>query len=209
MNKLLVPLLIITICFCATGQEIKSTGYRKAPALSIKGDFDGDGITDILRQFVSDSLGNELRHIVDGETWEDTVILYSKYKYYNAFIFNKKPAHIPAYVAVGLYCLINLGNINDIKGDEIAFVPDLSDFSRHNYCFIFTLCDGIWTECFEFSIHEGAFDYTGNTQPIFKNIPEALEFKDGQWKYYDYLEMPYETPEDVGKMLPLKVPDCK
>lgn len=189
-------------------QEIKSIGFREAPTLSINGDFDGDGVIDELKQFVADSLGNELKLIVDGETWEDTVYLYSKYGYYNVFTLNNKITDIPTYISVGLYCLINLGNINNSEGDEIAFVPDLSDFSRMNTCRIFSLCKGEWTELFKFNIHEGVFDYKGDKAPIFKNIPETLKRRKKKWYYYDYIDMDYDGPEEVGKMKEIKVKAC-
>jgi hypothetical protein len=61
---------------------------------------------------------------------------------------------------------------------------------------------------FEFNVHEDAFDYTGNTIPVFTTLPGILEKRKGKWYFYDYLEMDYDNPKDVGKMMPLKVVKC-
>ena len=71
------------------------------------------------------------------------------------------------------------------------------------------MCSSGWKELFSFNIHEGAFDYTDNIPPVFENIPEALEYKNGIWRYYDYLDMDYQTEEEVGHMKPLTLPSCQ
>lgn len=189
-------------------QKSKPNGYRPAPSLTVAGDFDGDGKTDCLMQFVTDSLNSKVDYIIELKDDEPIIFLIDKYGYKNIFTLNGKPTAMPKYIAVGLYCLINLGNINKTKGDEIALVPDLMDESRHNYCYIFSLCHGNWKELFNFSIHEDAFDYYGETQPTFHNIPEALEFKNNEWRFYDYLDMDYKTADEVGQMKKLVVPNC-
>ena len=179
--------------------------------LVLHGDFDGDGQIDALKQFLADSTGKPVFKLpkFPDETWEDVVAFYSRQGYYTAIVLdNNRKDTLKFYNAQGLYCLINLGDRNKDARDEIALVPDLLDFSRHNYCRIYSLCGEKWTELFRFSIHEGAFDYVGDKSPIFGNIPEALEKRGSKWYYHDYLDMEYETEEQVGKMKELPIRRC-
>jgi hypothetical protein len=107
--------------------------------------------------------------------------------------------------AEGLIMCGNLGNINNTKGDEIAIVPNLVDRSRHSYCHIYSLCNGTWQEVFVFNVHEDAFD----EETAQGYIAGALQKHESGWLYHDYLEMDYDNPDDVGKMMPLKVDNCK
>lgn len=200
----------------AIGSENINT---KLQTLIIKGDFNGDGKTESLVQDIADSTGTTVKYLPDtpaeiendttNEGWYKYIEFYSNLKYSTRLrtegittgdlYFNNSQ---------GLCCLINIGNLNNDKGDEIALVIDRLDQSRHNYCNIFTLCNGTWRKVFTFSIHEDAFNYKQDNIKVFKNIPGALEFKNGKWKYYDYMEMPYENIEDIGQMLPIKVASC-
>jgi hypothetical protein len=97
---------------------------------------------------------------------------------------------------------------NDGK-DEIAFVIDHLDYSRVNSCKIYSLCQGKWILLKQFGILEDAFDFTTEKAPIFEKITGFLEKQKGKWVYKDYLQESYDNPEDVGKMLPLKLKKCK
>ena len=216
--KLLVLLLCLLALSCGKNTDTSATG-APAPTLSIAGDFNGDGTTETLIQDIADSTGTAVKYIPEtpaeiendttNEGWYRYIEFYTNLNYRTRLRSEGLKTNVIYFGnSQGLYCLINVGNINTTKGDEIALVPDSLDQSRHNYCKIFTLCNGIWQQVFEFSVHEDAFDYKRGDVAILKNIPEALEFKDGQWKYLDYMDMPYENIEDVGKMLPLKVPGC-
>lgn len=120
-----------------------------------------------------------------------------------------RPADTLAFdYAQGLYCLINVGDLNDDSRDEIALVPDNMDFSRHSYCHIYSFCPSGWKGLFKFSVHEGVFDYTGDRPPVFTNIPEVLEYRDNEWRFYDYMDMEYETAEEVSQMKKLVVTSC-
>jgi len=193
----------------ATKTPTDTLTYSTANTLTITGDFDGDGKQDILNQLLADSTGRPIDKVRDHETWEETVNYYSKQGYYTAVVINHKPADILTFSnSQGLYCLINVGDLNNDKRDEIALVPDSMDFSRHNYCHIYSFCPSGWKDVFSFSVHEDAFDYMGDTLPVFTNIPQALEYRNSEWYFYDYLDMQYKTEEDVGKMLPLIVAPC-
>jgi hypothetical protein len=216
--------LALLLCLLAIGckKNTTSTGNNagtSAPTLTITGDFNGDGTIETLIQDIADSTGTAVKYIPEtpaeiendttNEGWYRYIEFYSNLNYRTRLHTEKlKTDALYFGNSQGLYCLINVGNLNTIKGDEIALVIDRLDQSRSNDCQIFTLCNGVWQQVFAFSVHEDAFDYKRGEVAILKNIPEALEFKDGQWKYMDYMDMPYERIEDVGKMLPLTVPGC-
>ncbi len=196
--------------FSATAQEEAPKGYFTASAFSITGDFDGDGTQDTLNQFIADSTGVKVQYMkeIDTETWDEYVYTFATYGYMTSIALAGKEDNLLSFNrAQGVYCLINVGNINNTKGDEIAIIPDFIDQSRHSYCYIYALCHGHWQRAFTFSVHEDAFDdYDGAPYP---KIPGILEQQNGVWKYYDYLDMDYDNPEDVGHMLPLKARDCE
>jgi hypothetical protein len=178
-----------------------------APApLIITGDFDGDGTQDTLRHFVTDSLGKAVDSIAELSDDDHPITLYDKYGYSGAITFNGKPADIMEGQDIFVYCLINLGDINATKGDEIALVPSNLDTSAMSHCGIYSYCNGSWKSVFGFGVTENAFDYDTSTPKVFTNIPQMLEKHNGQWIYLDYEEI---LNEDNPKMKPLKVADCK
>lgn len=211
----------VLTCYHKTPQQeiANPENYHNPETLSITGDFNCDGTTETLIQDIADSTGTavtripnmpvEIENDTTTEGWDHYVEFYGKLNYRTRLKSNyitNKPLYFGN--SQGLYCLLNVGNVNKNPGDEIALVVDHLDFSRSNSCKIYTLCNGTWVQCFQFYVLEDAFDFTGETQPVFKEIKDALELKNGQWKYYDYLDMPYENPKDVGGMLPLKAEDC-
>lgn len=206
--KKLVTLYILLSLTAAYSQEAPK-GYFAAPGFSITGDFDGDGTQDTLNQFITDSTGVTVQYMkeIDAEAWDDHVYAFAENGYMTSIALAGKEDNLLSFNrAQGVYCLINVGNINNIKGDEIAIIPDFVDQSRHSYCYVYSLCNASWQEVFRFSVHEDAFDdYDGAP---YTKIPGILEPNNGTWMYYDYMEMEYENPEDVGNMLPLKAGDC-
>jgi hypothetical protein len=92
--------------------------------------------------------------------------------------------------------------------DEIALVVDCLDYSRVNSCTIYTLCKNHLKLLKQFQIHEDAFNFNSKKAPVFYEIKEFLERRDGIWIYKDYAQIDYDNPEDVGKMLPLKLGSC-
>lgn len=190
--------------------ETQVNKYKIPDTLSITGDFDGDGKQDTLTQFLVDSIGKPVKRIPDQKTWEETVAYFSKQGYYTVILMNhSKNNTIKFGNAQSLYCLINIGDLNNDKRDEIALVPDLMDFSRANSCRIYSLCSSGWKELFTFNVHEDSFDYTGTEPPAFTNIPGALEYKNNAWYYMDYLEMDYKSAEEVGQMQKLAIGKCQ
>jgi hypothetical protein len=200
----------LLLTFSASAQQETPEGYFTAPTFSITGDFDGDGKQDTLNQFITDSLGNTVQYMkeIDTETWDEYVYTFATYGYMTGIALAGKEDNLLSFNrAQGVYCLANVGNINHTKGDEIAIIPDFVDQSRHSYCYIYALCNGTWQQVFHFSVHEDAFD-DFNGSP-YTTIPGILERQNGVWMYYDYLDMDYQSPEDVGHMLPLKGGDCE
>ena len=209
--KFFAAIIFALLCnFTIRAQKAPPEGYEHAPSLSITGDFDGDSKSDTFSQFVTDSLGNKLNFITALATWDENLSTYDRLNYQNAFTLNNKPTVIDNYIAIGLFCLINLGDINNAKGDEIALVPMLLDYSMLNTCRIYSYCKGKWTEIFSFNINESAFTWSADkSEPVFTTIPDALEKRNNEWRFYDYLDMDYENEEQVGQMKQLKVTDCK
>lgn len=205
----------------AVQTKIPDAGAALIPVnrLTIDGDFNGDGTTETLIQDIADSTGTAVKYMpqepaeiandTTNEGWNKYLEFYSSLNYRTRLrTENLKSDDLYFSNCQGLYCLINVGNLNNSKGDEIALVIDRLDQSRDNDCKIFTLCNGVWQQVFMFSVHEDAFDFVGNTPPVLTSIPKALEYSNNEWRYYDYLEMEYETLEEVGQMKKLVVGKC-
>lgn len=215
-----ILLLLIILASCSKPKkdfqqvhsiEKDTLKYQETQILSITGDFDGDGKQDKISQFIVDSTGKRVDKIIDFQFYDifDVAKYFDKHNLHVQIDLNKKSTKIDAGYSCGLLCLINIGDNNNDKKDEIAIVPDRMDYSRHNYCYIYSLCQNGWNEILSFNVHEDAFDYTGDEPPIFTTIPGALELRNKKWYYLDYLEMDYKTAEEVGQMLPLIIPPCQ
>jgi len=199
--------------------EISTEGieFRKLRKLFVVGDFDGDGIIDTLFQHnyswltkteidsfpYQEDLGVLIRWFDSQES--DLYLILNK--------SNTDTLHFGGGQIFGLYCLINIGDINSDGKDEIALVIDYLDWSNLNSCLIYTLCDNKWTLLKRFNIHEGQFEFYEDETPIdyqsIKEIRGYLEKHNGEWHYLDYLEyMAKETEEDM-EMKPLKLEKCK
>lgn len=111
-------------------------------------------------------------------------------------------------ISKGVYCLINLGDLNADGKDEVALVVDNLDYSRVNACIIYTLCQSKWKKLKQFAIHEDAFNYIGEKQPVFTEIEGFLEKKENQWHYQDYAVHGYDSSGKVGWQK-LEVTDCQ
>jgi hypothetical protein len=196
-------------------EEIK---FEKLHKLFVVGNFDDNGIDTLFLHHYSkltkaeidsfpypnglDDWGDFIKCFYDQEI-ESYVALSKK---------NKDTLHLGS--AIGLHCLINIGDNNFDGKDEIALVVDYLDFSRVNSCKIYTLCNNKWTLLKQFDIHEDAFDYNYlNNElpipPVFSEIKEYLEKHDGKWFYLDYQNDDWDRMEDVGKMKRLKLGKCK
>ena len=199
-------------------QDIKpaqtSLFYKATEHLILTGDFNGDGQRDTLfENTINSQTGLPIDSFPD--PWKhdwDTVVGYAYQHYFDLIlslsIKNTDTLHLG--VATGFLFLMNIGDNNHDKKDEIALVRDGCDFSRVNHCYIYTLCNAKWVELNSFYIHEGAFDSYDDKVPDKNKIEGFFEKKKGRWYYLDYIEdMSFDKEEDVGKLKPLKLKSCK
>lgn len=179
-------------------------------SLSIEGDFDGDGNKEKMVSFVSDSTGKAVNSIPYGEEWSETLdYVFSNGINTKLYIEGRKSDTIKLGTSMGVYCLINLGDINNDKKDEIVFVTDHPDYSSVNTGRIYSLCNGKWSEIKTFGVHEEAFSTENEKKIVFKEIKGFLEQHKGKWLYSDYNDESYTMYPPPEQMKPLTVPFCK
>lgn len=189
------------------------TGFHKLEKLFVVGDFDGDKKADTIYQYNFSKL--KKKEIVFAPDpmktdWDEvSKWFYDQDSDVNLTLNKKNSDILHLGTAQGLYCLINIGDTNKDGNDEIALVIDKCDQSQTNTCKIYSLCEDKWQLLKEFGIHEDAFDFTGTTAPKFTEIKEYLELKKNGWVFRDYNQQEYDSPEEVGKMKPLKIQECK
>lgn len=193
-----------------TDDKIK---LHKLEKLFVVGDFNGDGRQDTIFQHNYSRLTKtEIEYTADPfqNDWDSVVKWFygQEVELYLTSNVSKQDT-LRLGIALGLYCLINIGDNNADGKDEIALVVDYLDYSLLNSCKIYSLCKDIWKNLKLFGIHEGSFDFTTDKPPIFDNIKSHLEKQNGKWFYNDYWKDDYEIQSDVGKMLKLKIDKCK
>lgn len=181
--------------------------YVPAPSLSVTGDFDGDGKPDTLSQFVTDSLGNQLETVLISDDLDEYNSMPYKMGYHSVVTLNGKATPLPV-TDIELLCLINLGNINKTKGDEIAIVELVRDYSASNHCTIYSYCNNRWVPVFSFYVNETVFDYEGDVRPMFTSIPGVLEKQNGRWHYFVWFDESFIDQDGKNIMKPLKVANC-
>lgn len=183
--------------------------YTIPNSLSIEGDFDGDGHKEKMVSFVSDSTGRAVNRIPYGEEWSETLdYVFSNGINTKLYIEGRKSDTIRLGTSMGVYCLINLGDINNDKKDEIVLVGDWPDYSNLNTARVYNICNNKWVQLKTFRINEGiAFDFDGEKRPVFKDIPGFLINHNGKWINSDYDNEDYDGK--IEQMKPLTVPSCK
>nr|WP_199000569.1 hypothetical protein [Flavobacterium sp. ASV13] len=175
----------------ASKETDKKKSFHKLEKLFCIGDFDGDGKRDTIFQHNFSKLKKEeIENAPDPakNEWEDIIKWFTRQDSDVYLAFNKTnqdTLHLGT--AQGLYCLLNIGDINFDNKDEIAFVVDYLDFSNLNSCKIYSLCNGKWVELKQFNINESAFDFA-STKIIPSDIKDYLEKKDNKWFYRDNLQ---------------------
>lgn len=178
----------------------------------VTGDFDGDDKIDTLQyHMVSNSLLSEIDYVPNPfkNDWDSIVGWFSKKDIYSYFSFSKTGNDtLSLGAAPNLYCLINLGDLNNDGKDEIAFVIDYFDYSNLNVCNIYTICNKKWTVLKSINIHEDAFETT-NEDKVFHSIKGYLEYQHGKWYYLDNFENDQRNSKDFGKLFELKLNRCK
>lgn len=223
-RKLYCLLLLACILAVACQHRNKSLGSHNEPKqqrslkmhqlrkLAVTGDFDGDGKTDTLKErLICQQTNQEIDWAPDPfqEDW-DTVAAWFHTRQATLYLTANtiKCDSLQLGVAQGLYCLINIGDNNRDGRDEIALVVDKLDDSRVNHCRIYSLCDRAWRLLKSFSVHEDAFNFYDNREPVFTEIKDFLERRNGRWVYHDYAQIDYDRQEDVGTMQPVNIPKC-
>jgi len=186
--------------------------FNKLEKLFVIGDFDGNGKQDTIFQHnYSKQTKTEIEKSPDPfeNDWDIVEKWFYSQKADLYLTINKpNPDTLHLGTAQGFYCLINIGDTNGDRKDEIALVIDKLDMSRVNSCEIYSLCNEKWTLLKQFGIHEDSFDFSTNKKPIFNVIKGYLEKQNGKWFYKDYLEQSYDNEEEVGKMRQLKLAKC-
>ena len=166
---------------------------------SIKGDFNGDGIEERLKEkLVRKSDHSSLDSFPDGYPyglvgWIDKQDPKCYLKSYSEEVDDLPVADNPMF---GLAYLINMGDLNQDGGDEVAFVIDHADFSNLNSCQIWSFCGGNWNKVFHFGIHEGSLY---SEEDVSKGIPEYLIQRNGVWYYLDYYKQESHYSERTGE----------
>jgi len=125
--------------------------------LEIEGDFDGDGIKEILREkFISLKSGKEINKFYEAE-YEITVDLtYAKDPYAYLLCSNPKidTLMIGSGQVFGLMYLKNEGDLNEDGIDDISYIRDNADWSNLNSCHIASYINNKWQDIFTFPINE-------------------------------------------------------
>ncbi len=185
---------------------------QKLDKLFVVGDFDGDGKQDTIFQ---NNFSKRYQMEIDSiplsleDDWFEMGNWFYRQESEVYLGLNKQGTEdLYLGTAFGLYCLLNIGDINADGKDEIAFVIDLFDESKVNTCVVYTLCHGKWKELKSFGIHESAFEFgIDETKPVFTEIKGFLEKHNGTWMYLDYSEYiasPNEQTEPQLKSLILE-----
>lgn len=225
MSKLFfISTLTIILFACSsaneTSEEISANSQtpgdriflKKFAPLIITGDFDDDKKTDTITQrigskykkIIFDSIVDPNKNHWDiVENWH-----FNRGTELRLTINNPKIKDIQLGTSQGLYCLINIGDNNSDKKDEIALVVDRLDASNLNTCKIFSICNGEWKELKEFGVNEDSFDYTDKNPKVFSEIKNYLEYKDNNWFYKDFQKTEFMNTDTIVKMDKLKLNKC-
>ena len=168
---------------------ITKVSLQKIDRRFVVGNFDGKDLKDtILLHYYSHTYKTEIYEIPmsSDNDWEDIIDWF--YKLYEVEVYLTYQQDTLFLGAVyGLYCLLNIGDVNSDGKDEIAFVVNWLDYSNINSCKIYSMCNSRWKLLKEFTIHESAFELP-NTETVYilPGIKGYLEQTDGSWMYDEY-----------------------
>ena len=151
--KFFTILLLLSIYACNPKKGVAQAGnavvMMPVKTLSVKGDFLGDGYKYTLTGSVTNNSGAAVRKVPDPhETdWDSVISYYNKNNLQVRVAINeiKGIDELVFENAQGLYCLINLGDMNGDKRDDIALVTDYFDYTNISTCVIYTYCNDKWT----------------------------------------------------------------
>lgn len=219
MKKFLYVTLLALCWACSTTAPqkdkmehlVSKLSFYKPDRLKLLGDFDGDGTQDTLIEQVYSSLRHRDLDSVPDPLQNDKDSITSWFDMESLEVLLVSPndtLHLGP--SLGLYCLINVGDHNMDRGDEVAVVLDSLDYSKTNVCSIYALCKGQWMVLHQFSIHEDAFEMM-NDEGLEKytHIKGYLERKEERWCYSDYLSARgIDSTSRNVKWQMLKLPAC-
>lgn len=173
--------LFISINFLA-GQSTPSSFNR----LIAEGDFNGDGKIDKLKEAY-------INQITKGEIFKINFENCNSRDCVDNFFSTNSPRSylIPigindtlflsfgekAYPTFGITGLLNIGNVNEHKGDEIAVVVGWADYSSVTRCQIWTYEHDEWKVIEEFLIHEDQIHDNSNSKTILLKKDKSLNSK--------------------------------
>ncbi len=234
LNLLCIPLLCLVSIFACKAPSERETHQNPtatdsssnevehtAPAyvkkalrsLTVVGDFNGDGTQDTLKSgfYATDGQSYiEEPELPSDLTWDSMIVWFDKQHIQSVVKSTQPKLDTLAFVnSFGLYCLINLGDLNGDKSDELALVNDRLDMTRLNQCYVYSHCSGKWQLMKTFEINEDAFDFIGDEQPAFKLISGYLEPRGKKWFYKDALEEAVDSEAELGQMKELRIERCK
>ena len=226
MNFILLAqrICILLLCFALigcqrdAGNKANHSGNRQVQSslmkfhelrkLSVIGDFDGDGAVDSVFQGIRSGVTRlEIENSPDPfqNEWDSVAQWFYDQNADVYLVMNRNIQDtLRLGVAQGLYCLINVGDLNADGTDEVAFAVDVCDFSNVNSCSIYSICNGRWSKLKSFGINEIAFAYT-DEMPRFTSVKGYLENHKGVWMYSDA----NNDEPDAQTMKRLIVDNCK
>ena len=185
---------------------------KKFDAPTITGDFDGDKKIDTITQHIGSKYKKgDFDSIVDpSKNHWDVVTNWHFNRVTDLYLTlnNSEFENLHLGSSQGLYCLINIGDNNSDKKDEIALVVDRLDVSNLNSCKIFSICNGEWKLLKEFGVNEDSFNYTDKKQKVFSEIKNYLEYKNNNWLYKDYQLTEFMNADTIVQMEKLKLNKC-
>lgn len=185
---------------------------KKFDAPYLIGDFDGDKKIDTITQHIGSKYKKgDFDSIVDpSKNHWDIVTNWHFNRVTDLYLNLNRPEFENLHLgsSQGLYCLINIGDNNSDKKDEIALVVDHLDVSNSNTCKIFSICNGEWKVLKEFGINEESFNYSGKKPKLFSEIKNYLEYKDKNWLYKDYKLTEFTNADTIVQMEKLKLDKC-
>jgi hypothetical protein len=209
MKTITLLLFSIFLLVGATNSAKAKIQFEKLENKSVIGDFNGDKKLDTLFEIhTSKNEKNGITEIPFIDDYDTMVDYYYKNSIQTSLkSSNKKIKNLDLGTSFGVYCLINIGDNNNDKKEELALVIDYCDFSNLNSCRIYSLCNNNWTMIHHFAIHEAAFEYADGETLDPNKIGDYLQKKKGKWFYADAFEV-LESDDSIVKMKPLKIKKC-
>ncbi|MEI7508397.1 MAG: hypothetical protein WCJ62_02925 [Flavobacterium sp.] len=203
--------LFILISFAKKNNSDKVIKVKdeKLESKSIIGDFDGDKKTDTLFEIHTSGNNNKIiTEVPSIDDYDNLVDYYFKNSIRTTLkSSNNKINNLDLGTSFGIYCLINIGDNNNDKKDEIALVIDYCDYSSLKSCVIYSLCNNDWQIIKHFTINENSFDHKEGETLESNKILKYLEKKEGKWYYADALEV-FKSNDTLFKMKRLKIKNC-